>query len=124
VSYRSLEVWQLAREVSIEVHEMSLILPRFEQYEVASQIRRSSKSVRSNIVEGFGRRMFKADYIKFLICALASNDETMDHLETLWETKSLTDQIIYDKLHSKIDLLGRKLNRYISSVQLQHESSK
>jgi len=124
MSYRSLEIWQLAREASIEIHEMSLILPKFELYEVGSQIRRSSKSVRANIVEGYGRRMYKADYIKFLISALASNDETMDHLETLWETKSLADRILYDKLHSKIDLLGRKLNRFISSVQQNHESSK
>ncbi len=124
MSYRNLEVWQLAREVSIEVHKMSLNLPKFEQYEVASQIRRSSKSVRSNIVEGYGRRMYKADYIKFLICALASNDETMDHLETLWETKSLIQEDVYEKLRSKIDLLGRKLNRFISSVQSEHESAK
>lgn len=83
MSYRSLEVWQLAREVSIEIHVMSLNLPKHELYETGSQIRRSSKSVRANIVEGYGRRMYKADYIKFLISSLASNDETMDHLETL-----------------------------------------
>jgi len=88
MSYRNLEIWQMARELSIEIHAMSLELPKFEQYETGSQIRRSSKSVRSNIVEGYGRRMYKADYIRFLICALASNDETMDHLETLWETQS------------------------------------
>jgi len=93
-------------------------------YEVGSQIRRSSKSVRSNIVEGYGRRMYKADYIKFLITALVSNDETIDHLEVLWETKSLSDQALYDQLHPKIDLLRKKLNRYISSVQTSHESSK
>jgi len=37
-------------------------LPKFEMYEEGSQIRRSSKSVRTNIVEGYGRRNYKLDY--------------------------------------------------------------
>jgi four helix bundle protein len=57
-------------------------------YEEGSQIRRSSKSVKSNIVEGYGRRRYKQEYIKFITYALASNDETLDHLETLFETVS------------------------------------
>ena len=85
----------MAREVSIDIHKMTLEkLPKFEMYEEGSQIRRSSKSVRSNIVEGYGRRDYKQDYIRFLVIALASNDETTDHLETLYETGSLKDEII------------------------------
>jgi four helix bundle protein len=70
---------------------MTLPLPKFEQFEEAQQIRRSSKTVRSCIVEGYGRRRYKADFIKFLIYSLSSNDETIDHLETLFETESLKD---------------------------------
>jgi len=56
MSYRDLEIWQLGREMSIEIHKMTLNnLPKFEMYEEGSQIRRSSKSIRSNIVEGFGK---------------------------------------------------------------------
>jgi four helix bundle protein len=99
-------------------------LPRFEMYETASQIRRSSKSVKSNIVEGYGRRSYKQDYIRFLIFSIASNDETIDHLETLWETGSLTDKNIYDDLHEQIDKLGKKLNRFIVSVENHHRSKK
>lgn len=73
---------------------MTFILPKFEQFEEAQQIRRSSKTVRSNIVEGYGRRRYKADFIKFLIYSLSSNDETIDHLETLFETESLKDEAI------------------------------
>ena len=71
-------------------------LPKFEMYEIGSQIRRSSKSVKSTIVEGYGRREYKQDFIKFLIYAQASNDETIDHLETLYVTKSLTNEEIYN----------------------------
>jgi four helix bundle protein len=53
MSYKKLLIWQLAREVVIEVHEMSLKLPKFELYEQGSQIRRSSKTTKSAIVEGY-----------------------------------------------------------------------
>ena len=124
MSYRKLEIWQLAREVSIAIHFMSLDLPKFELYETGSQIRRSSKSVRSNIVEGYGRRMYKQEFIRFLTFSLASNDETTDHLEMLFETGSLTNETLYNQLHEKTDLLGKKLNKFISAVQQTHQSEK
>src|SRR5882762_5765997 len=106
MSYKKLEIWQEARELSIKIHEMTLLLPKLEQFEEAQQIRRSSKSVRSNIVEGYGRRAYKQDFIRFIIYALSSNDETIDHLETLFETKSLTDEKLYLSLHDELDKLG------------------
>ena len=87
MSYKKFEIWKLAREMAIAIHHMTLReLPIFEMYEEGRQIRRASKSVRSNIVEGYGRRKYKGDYIKFLVYAQASNDETIDHLEILYET--------------------------------------
>jgi len=77
-NYKDLDIYKKAHKLAIEIHEMSLDLPKFEMYEEASQIRRSSKSIKSNIVEGFGRRRYKQEFIKFLIYALASCDETMD----------------------------------------------
>jgi four helix bundle protein len=51
MSYRTLEIWQLARDLSIEIHRMTLeSLPKLETCEEASQIRRSAKSIRSNSV--------------------------------------------------------------------------
>lgn len=76
-----------------EVHNMTLNLPKFEMYEEGSQIRRSSKSTKSNIVEGYGRRIYKNEYIRYIIFELASNDETLDHLENLFETGSLADKV-------------------------------
>ncbi|MBI5730548.1 MAG: four helix bundle protein [Ignavibacteriales bacterium] len=123
MSYKNLEIWKLAKEIVIEIHEMSLQkLPKHEMYEVGSQIRRSSKSVKSNIVEGYGRRYYKQEFIHHLIIAIASNDETLDHLETLYETKSLSDEKFYQELHSKIELLGRKINSFIQAVKEDHKS--
>lgn len=120
MSYKNLEIWKLARELSIEIHKMTLTLPKVEQFEEAQQIRRSCKSVRSTIVEGYGRRYYKADFIRFIIYALASNDETIDHLEILLETESLQDKKLYDHLHQKLEQLGRKLNNFLQSIQRSH----
>ena len=125
MSYRSLEVWQMAGTVSRAVHKMTLEeLPRHEMYEEGAQIRRSSKSIRSNIVEGYGRRRYKKEWVKHLVYALASCDETMDHLETLAETGSLVCREHYENLRERIELLGRKLNKFLQSVEAGHRSEK
>jgi len=118
MSYKNQEIWKLSREVVIEIHKMSLSeLPKFEMYEEGSQIRRSSKSVKSNIVEGYGRRKYKLEYIRFLIFALSSNDETIDHIETLYETGSLKNKDLYELLHEKLIILGKKINNFLQAVE-------
>ena len=124
MSYRKLQIWILAREIVIEVHEMTMKLPKFELYEEGSQIRRSSKTTKATIVEGYGRRRYKQDWIKFIVYALSSNDETMDHLENLWDTKSLTDETTFITLKNKIETLGKMLNKFLQSVEQEHQSLK
>ncbi len=122
MSYRNLEIWQLSRALVVDVHKMTICpLPRFEMYEEGSQIRRSMKSVKSNIVEGYGRRRYKQEYIKFLTYAHASCDETIDHLETLFETGSLDDAACYQSLHERLNILGGKINRFIQGVEREHQ---
>lgn len=122
MSYKNLEIWKLSRHIVIEIHKMSMQLPKFELYETGSQIRKSSKSIRSNIVEGYGRRRYKNDFIRFLIYSHASVDETRDHLETLYETKSLTDNDIFKELSEKLNTLGKKLYQFIEAVESGHKS--
>lgn len=125
MGYRDLKIWQLARDMTVVIHRMTLEkLPRFELHEEGSQIRRSAKSVRSNIVEGFGRRRYKQDFIKHVVYAEASCDETRDHLDTLFETGSLTDKTLYDRLCQQLDELARKINRFIAAVEQNHQSPK
>ncbi|MCD6441021.1 MAG: four helix bundle protein [Candidatus Marinimicrobia bacterium] len=125
MSYKKLEIWQLARQAVITIHEMSLQeLPKFELYEEGCQIRRSIKSVKSNIVEGYGRRYYKQKFIHFLVYALSSNDETIDHLETLYETGSLKNLKLYESLHKHLELLGKKINLFIQSVKNEHISER
>ena len=125
MSYRNLEVWQLARTLVMDVHQMTLRkLPKFEMFEEGGQIRRSVKSIKSTIVEGYGRRRYKQEFIKFLTYGLESCDETIDHLETLFETESLTNRKLYDDLHARLEVLGKKLNLFTQSVERSHISEK
>ena len=125
MSYRKLEIWQKARQLVIDIHKMTLSkLPQFELYEEGSQIRRSIKSTKSNIVEGYCRRRYKQDYVRFLTYSLASCDETTDHLETLYETESLKDEVLYKNLHGRLQILGKKINRFIQSVEAEHRTDR
>jgi four helix bundle protein len=123
VSYKRLKIWELAQALVVDVHQMTLTsLPKYEMYEEGSQIRRAIKSVKSNIVEGYGRRRYRHDYIRFLVLAHASCDEAKDHLETLRETGSLSDGEVYQDLHNRITELSRAINGFIKGVEREHES--
>lgn len=121
-SYRDLEIYKKAHKLAIEIHEMSLKLPKFELYEEGSQIRKSSKSVKNNIVEGFGRRRYKQEFIKFLTYSLASCDETRDHLNTLYDTKSPKDSKEYEYFCEEYDHLGKMISNFIKSVDDAHKT--
>jgi four helix bundle protein len=123
MSYKKLTIWQQARLIVIDIHNMTLNkLPQFELYEGGGQIRRSIKSVKSNIVEGYGRRQYKQEFRRFLMYSLASCDETTDHLETLYETKSLKVEALYHDLHGRLQTLGKKINLFIRSVENGHRT--
>jgi four helix bundle protein len=68
--------------------------------------------------------MYKQEFIKFLHYAIASNDETIDHLETLYETQSLREPDLYNEIHQELDILGKKLNLFIQSVEKGHLSKR
>jgi len=117
-SYRDLEIYQLSHALAMKIHHMSLRLPKYEQYEEGSQIRKSSKGVSSCIAEGYGRRRYKNEFIKFLIYAQASCDETEVHLDFIHESGYVNDND-YGKLKDENDKLGRKINRFTQYVETQ-----
>jgi len=116
-SYRDLNVYKESKQCVIKVHKMTLSLPKFEMYEEGSQIRRSAKAVTSLIVEGYGRRRYKADFIKYLIYSHSECDETIVHLDFLYETKSLKDSLKYEELTNSYSLLSKKINNFIQWVE-------
>jgi four helix bundle protein len=76
VPFERLEVFQRAYRLSIEVHRLSLTFPDIEQRALADQIRRASKSICANLVEGFAKQPHsKAEFRRFIVMALGSADE-------------------------------------------------
>jgi four helix bundle protein len=75
-------------------------------------------------VEGYGRRRYKQEFVRFLTYALASCDETADHVDTLVITGSLKEEALSDELARKLQELGRKLNLFLQSVDRSHKSDK
>jgi len=113
--YKDLDIYQLAYELAIEVHEMTMKLPKYELYEHGSQVRRSSKSIKDNIAEGFGRRRYKSEFIRFPIFTHASCDETISQLNMISDIHFPDDPLT--DLIKRYDKLGRKINRFIQYVE-------
>ena len=97
-----LRIYQIAYELMLRVHKITLKFPKIEQYGgIADQLRRSSKSITANIVEGFGKqRFYKEEFKRMLVYAIASCDETM-----MWIKAS--EDLGYIKKDIKTDLIKR-----------------
>lgn len=122
--YHELEIYNLSHALAVKIHEMSLNLPKFEMFEEASQIRRSSKSVSTNIVEGFALRKYKNEFLHYLYRAYGSSEETLEHLRYIYETKSLRDEVFFNELQDKILQLNGKIFRFVQSVEKMHDTPK
>lgn len=92
--FEQLKVWQKAHQLVLDIYKLTKQYPKTETYSLIDQIKRSSSSIPTNIVEG-NERKTKSEYIQFLYVAKGSCAETKYHL-----------------------LLSRDLN-YISSSQYQ-----
>ncbi len=120
--HNKLKIYNKAHSLGINIHKMSFKLPKHEMYEEGSQIRRSSKSVSSNIVEGYALRKYKNEYLHFLYHAFASCEETIEHLKNLKETESLKDNKTYNELSDSYSELSSMLFSFIASVENFHET--
>ena len=115
-SYRDLEVYKISLDLFFRTHEFSLKLPKYETYELGSQVRRSSDSINSNIVEGYGRKDYKKDFLKFLAFSRASHDETTNHLFKISKLypnlKSEADELV-----KEYESLGKRLYSFHQYVR-------
>ncbi len=122
--YKKLKIYCLAHDLAVRTHQMTLKLPRFEMFEEGSQIRRSSKSVSSNIVEGYALRRYKQEYIHYLSHAFASSLETIEHLDLLKETESLDNNDLYESLVEGYTELIKMVYSFIRSVESHHDPAR
>jgi four helix bundle protein len=115
-TYKDLEIYQLSYALAVEVHGFSLKLPTHELYEEGGQLRRSSKGIVSCIAEGYGRKRYKAEFIRFLVFAHASCDESISHLNLI---KDIYEGLKHEagSLVDSYEELGGKINRFIDYVE-------
>ena len=78
-SVEDLEVYKRSFDLAMRVHDLSLGFPKFELYELGSQMRRSSNSVAANLAEGWGNRHLRV-YLECVTRALGELRETRHHL--------------------------------------------
>jgi len=74
--------------------------------------------------QGFGRRRYKQEFIQFLTYSLSSCDETKEHLELLFDTKSLKNEEKFNYFLSCYEELGAKISNFIKSVEKGHLTRK
>ena len=84
-NFRRLLVWQKAHAVVVEIERLVMQIPRRDNAELISQLRRAAVSIPGNIVHGSGRPSDR-DFARFLGIALASAAEAEYHLELAAET--------------------------------------
>ena len=113
-SYKDLKIYQLSLELAVVIYHKSLELPNHDKFEAGSQIRRSSQGIKDAIVEGYGRRKYKNDFIKFLIYSHASSLEAQSQADFLDHVHPGSG---WDKITRELDILGLKIHNFIIYVE-------
>ena len=112
--YRDIEAYQRAKVLLMPVHQLLRKLPKEEQYELASQMRRASKSILANIAEGYGTKRSPAKFRAFLDIALGSANEMIVHLD-------VGEAIVYfnseeiEPLMQEYEIVAKQLYRLIQN---------
>lgn len=112
-SFRDLEVYQESYQLMILVHKAVKNLPVYERNDLASQMRRASKSCPANIAEGWAKRRFEKEFKKYLDSAIGSANEMEVHLQMATDlgylNKNLCDDLLlrYRKLGGKLNNLRK-----------------
>ena len=120
--YKKLKVWEDAHQFTINIYNITKKFPNNEQYGLTSQIRRSSSSIPTNIVEGSGQ-LDNGNLIRFLGIAKGSAFET-EYQILLAKDLSYIDVNEYNILTEKIKSIIRRLTNLIKSLKTRKPKTK
>ena len=81
-----LDVYKKLFKLALEVYKLTMTFPKFEMYELGSQLRRSSNSSPANLAEGFGNKHTNI-YTESISRAQGEIRETKHHLRVAYEKK-------------------------------------
>lgn len=107
--FRDLEVYQVAFESAMKIFTLTKQFPIDEKYSLTDQIRRSSRSVCSNLAEGWRKRKYKAVFVNKLTDSMQEASETQTWLE-FSEACSYIDSNMFDELDSEYEKIIKMLN--------------
>ncbi len=117
-TFFDLKVWQKAHNLVLNIYNITKMYPNHEQYCIVSQMKHSSASIATNIVEGYKRKTTK-DFIHFLNIAATSLEETKYHILLSKDLSYITiekyKEIIYlcDEIGKMLFRLQEKLSSRI-----------
>ena len=114
-NFYELDAWKKARRFKLAVYAIIKRLPEHERYELVSQLRRSVRSIPTNISEGHGRMAFR-DQNNFCVIARGSHSETMNHLIDAYDCGYIS-QVELQQLKEQWDETGKVLNGYMAFLQ-------
>jgi four helix bundle protein len=109
---KDLKVYTASFRLALEIFHLTKEFPKEEQYSLTDQIRRSSRSVTTNIREGYAKRRYEQVFIRHLVDAYGSSEETRTWLEFSLASNYIA-QDIFDSHDKEYDLLGGMLTRLI-----------
>jgi len=108
-SVRDLDVYKLSFKTAMEIFEMTKKFPKEETYSLTDQVRRSSKSVCTNLAEGWRKRRYKAVFVNKLSDAAQESAETQTWLEFALACKYITKDT-FERLDEKYEHIFAMLN--------------
>jgi four helix bundle protein len=115
-SFKELLVYKKAFEQAMRVYEVTKTFPKAEQYSLTDQIRRSSRSVCTNIGEAWRKRRYPAHFVSKLTDADAEATETM-----IWLDFSLgcgyVDSAVHTQFSAEYEQIGKMLGAMISAPE-------
>lgn len=118
-SYKDLEIYKESFDLAVRIYHLSMKLPHPDRFETGGQIRRSSQTIKDTIIEGYGRRRYKADFLKFLIYSHSSLLESTSQSEFL---AAIHPVIGWEEIASELDTLGKKISKFIDYVDKNWKS--
>lgn len=113
-SFRDLKVYQKLKGLHLKVSGMSLTFPKFEMYELGSQVRRSSNSAAANLAAGWGSRHTNI-YLEAINRSMGEDRESQHHLDVAKDKKYL-DENHCRAFDGAYDECGRMLERLYESL--------
>ena len=111
-THKELEVYKLAFGAALEIYRISKSFPVEEKYSLTDQVRRSLRSVCSNIAEAFRKRRYPKSYVSKLSDSEGEAAETQVWLDFAVEFEYI-DKTIYNLLYDKYD---DKLGQFIIMI--------